>query len=436
MADVTGNITNILMSFGPTGVVLALTAIPVAIGIAVYITRMGQQAKIDRLEGELKRSEERKADEINRLTFKIEDVTDKYEKLLQRGIAVQTKIDNIKAEIDETSDHINATDCSILVPAPTVIQDDITEEFIFLYASGPQGPKLQWVRVPIATSLSGQVYQSGRSTIASPPTSGASFASRTDKAIDYKTEETLSVCLKYKNKKIGVAQFLNKKNGQFTASDVEIAEDQCKILASKIFEFISDPKNITQMGHTPRRNQIRITAMFVDISNSEILFKMLDSSVITNMFNQFFQEICSIGFKFGAVVDQFLGDGALLLFNVDQNQSNHENAAFSAAMEMKVAFNTLRDRWINLGYASKSLYVRFGISCGSVTRAELGYSQARRLTVIGPSVNEAAHACDAAPRDRDTICVTRAYWGAITAPPGSKTSPLTSKRSGEVLEVL
>lgn len=48
-------LVSILSSMGNVGIALALAAVPVAVGIAIYITRMGTQAKIDGLKAEIDR---------------------------------------------------------------------------------------------------------------------------------------------------------------------------------------------------------------------------------------------------------------------------------------------------------------------------------------------------------------------------------------------
>jgi class 3 adenylate cyclase len=414
-------LAGLLASIGPTGTALAIAAVPVVAAVAVYVTRMGTQSKVDRLEGEISRLQTSKNEELAISNQKYVDLDERYQALLRRGVMIQSQIETLRSEIEEIADQLDASDYSILVPAPTSIPGDVPDQLVFLCASGPQAAKLQWVRVPISSSLSGQVYTSGQSTIASPPASGAAFATRTDKITDYKTNETLSVCLRYRSQRVGVAQFLNKRSGRFDSDDIGRANILCSTVAVRVSDFISDPRRLVEMGHAPRRNQIDVTVMFIDLSNFDKLFSVLDTSVITDLLNQYFQDLGSIAFKHGATIDQFMGDGALFVFNIDQSQNDHQKAAFAAAVEMRCAFQVLRQRWVTLGYAgTDSTFVRFGLSCGSVTRTELGHSQVRRVTVIGPAVNAAAYACDGGPRDRDTICVAQNFKETLEKTPGSQ----------------
>jgi class 3 adenylate cyclase len=433
MSDFFDRLAGILSSIGPTGTALAIAAVPVAAGVAAYVTRMGTQAKIDRLESDLKGLEGNKKEELSRLEERYADLDRRYQTLLQRGAAVQLQVQTMAAEMEEIADQIDASDYSVLVPAPTTIPGDAPDQLIFLCVSGPQSAKLQWVRVPIATSLSGQVYLSGQATIASPPASGTAYASRTDKVTSYTTTETLSVCLRHKNQRVGVAQFLNKRKGRFDADDTERAVALCAGLALRVSDFIADPRRLAELGHTPRKNRITATIMFMDLSSYSRLFDALDASVITDLLNQYFHELCTIAFRHGASIDQSMGDGALLVFNIDQNLDEHEKAAFRAASEMLRAFQNLRQRWVTLGYAgTETVFVRFGLARGAVTRAELGHVQSRRMTVIGSAVNAAAYACDSGPRDHDTICVTQDFRDALAnRVPGFTARPVGTTGQGE-----
>jgi class 3 adenylate cyclase len=400
-------LANAFAALGPVGTGLALAAVPVVAGAAVYVTRMGSQARIDRLEGELDQAKTKQAEDLTQAQQKYAALDDKYQAMLRSGALLQVQLDAIISEVAEIADRLDATDYSVLVPAPSSIPGDTPDQLVFLCASGSQSAKLRWVRVPISSSLSGAVYLSGKATIASPPSSSAAFASRTDKITDYTTNEALSVCLRYKNQHVGIAQFLNRRGGRFGSADTDRAVALCTALAVRVGDFMADPRKIIELGHAPRQNQHNATIMITDLSNYAELFKTLDVSVITDLLNQYFQDLCTIAIGHGATIDQFMGDGILLIFRAGQSEDPLAPASITAAREMRAAFRDLRQRWTTLGYlGTDKLRVRFGLSCGLVTRVEIGHAQARRITVIGPAVNAAAHTCDAAPRDRDTICVT------------------------------
>ena len=427
-------LVSILSSMGNVGIALALAAVPVAVGIAIYITRMGTQAKIDGLKAEIDRLKATIDDNLAKAETqrtKLEDehqailaeankkyaeLDEKYRDILRRGAEIQAHRQEIVTVAEEIATQLDANDCAVLVPAPTLISGDKPNELVFLYASGPQAAILRRVRVPISEkSHAGAVYLSGETAVASPSASDNTFASRVDEITEYKTNEPLSVCFRYKSERVGVAQFLNKRNGQqFNLEDEQRAQDQCTALAPLVANFIADPRRLIELGHAPRRKQIDATIMLVDLSNYGVLFDELDSSVITDLLNEYFQELCTIALHHGGFIDQFVGDGVLLTFNVIRRQLAHQATAFAAATEMRTAFRDLRKRWTTLGYpGTDSLFVRIGLSCGLVTLAQVGHVHERRTTVIGPAVNAAADACQSKTRDRDIIVLTREVMEAL-----------------------
>jgi len=436
MASALDQVAVLLSSIGPLGTGVALAAAPVVAGAAVYITRMGSQAKIDRLEGELTQLESEKTKVVSGLEQKLSELESRYQVMLRDGTLIQAQLETIKDDLQEIAARVDAADCSILIPAPTVIPGDIPEHLVFLYASGPQSAKLRWVRVPIEGSLAGEAFKIGNANIGVPPSSGSGFASRTDKISDYKTDEILSVCLRHRNRKIGVAQFLNRRHGKFDSNDIDVTMDLIPSLAIRVSDLTSDSKRITEIGLAPRRNQHRVSVMFIDLTNYADLFLGMDSAVITDLLNQYFQELCMYPLDNGAIIDQYTGDGVMFIFNIDQNNSDHELSALNAAGKMKGAFANLRQRWTSLGYqGSDRLFLRIGLSSGWVTRAEIGHAQNRRLTVIGPSVNDAAHACKDAPRTHDVICLTGEFNKAIQSVSEFQTKSLATER-GDIFELV
>jgi class 3 adenylate cyclase len=423
--------TTMLSNLGPAGTAIALGAVPAVAAIASYVTRMASQAKIERLEGEIARmndnrtaerdaSEQRLkilqdkgASDLELYTNRYTELLDRHKLLLKRGVLLSSQIESIAAETAEIAERLDATDYSVLVPAPTSIPGDDPDQLVFLFASGPQAAELKWVRVPVATSLSGQAYKSGQPTIGSPL--GRAFATLTDKITHYKTSETLSVPLRYKARRVGVAQFLNKHVGRFDELDKQNALGWCSTLAVRVADFVSDPRLLADMGFAPRSNQYNVSLLFIDLSRYSSLFEMLDNGTIIDILNQYFDELSTIASRYGARIDQYIGDGAFIVFNPDQNQQAHQEAALNAAKEMRASFQSMRKRWVTLGYAGiESTFVRIGLSSGLATRAEIGSSQSRRTTFIGPEVNSAAYACESGERNCDTICVTGRFAEALS----------------------
>lgn len=407
MASSPDQIAAALSQFGTLGLGIAISAVPVVAAVTAYVTRMSYQGKIDRLNASIEFSERESAGKFDSFKKQHEDLELKYQDLLKSGALIQVQLRDIVNDAGEVALRLDAQDYSILVPAPTSIPGEEPEHLVFLYVSGDQAAALKWVRVPIKQSLSGKVYATGITSISSP--TRETFSNITDRISEYKTDEILSVAMKYKNSCVGIAQFLNKRGQKrFDINDIEKAQYQCSALSVRVADFISDPRRLIELGFASRQNQVYATMMYIDMSNFSKLFKALDPATVTDMLNQYFFELCSIALGKGAAIDQFMGDGAFLTFNIMSRRENHEKTALSVAQEMRGAFHTLRERWRALGYVgAEELFLRVSIGCGWVNRADIGHFQASHSTVVGAAVNDTAYACQMGPRGRDTIVLTK-----------------------------
>ena len=453
MSDFYSEAAGFLPKLGPAGDLLAITAAPIAVVVTAFVISNLNEAKITTLQGAIDRVKDdrdfqiAKAQaasattaaqlqaEVERLRANHEALEGKYQRVTQAGAVIQTQLKTIEDMADDIADRIGVDQCSILVPAPTKIAGDTPEHLIFLYASGPAAATLEHVHVPIATSGAGAVYRSGEAAITrSAGATTPAFSKQTDTVTGFTTHEMLSVCLRYRTRTVGVAQFINKRGGAFTSDDRERAGNECLQLAGRVAEFVADPTKLIALGHAPREERVEATIMAIDLSRFSGMFETLDSNVITDLLNQYFQDLCRIAMDHGGEVDQFMGDGALLTFNVIDRQADHAVAALNAARQMREAFRRLRGKWRMLGHAAAGeLFMRIGLSCGKVARAEIGY-RASRMTVIGTAVNMASKACAAAPRDRDTIVVTPTFKAAVMG--SIDLAPLPPEPFGDLFEVV
>ena len=451
MSDFYSEMAGLLPKLGPAGDLLAITAAPVAVVVTSFVINNLKEARITTLQGAIDRLKEdrdfqlakeqeaaakdaaQRQDSLERLQTSYDALSAKYQRVTRAGAVIQTQLQTIEDMAGDVADRIGVDECSILVPAPTKIAGDTPEHLVFLYASGPAAETLTRVHVPIATSGAGAVYQSGEAAITrSAGSTTPAFSKQTDTVTGFTTREMLSVCLRYRTRTVGVAQFVNKRGGgPFTPDDMDRARNECLQLAGRVAEFVADPTRLIALGHAPREERVEATIMAIDLSGFSPMFDTLDSNVITDLLNQYFQDVCQVAMEHGGEVDQFMGDGALLTFNVISRRPDHAVAALSAARQMREVFRRLREKWRMLGHtAAGNLFLRIGLSHGKVARAEIGY-RSSRATVIGTPVNTAAKACAAAPRDRDVIVVTPAFDAALMG-----SVDLAPLPPGDLLEVI
>jgi class 3 adenylate cyclase len=260
-----------------------------------------------------------------------------------------------------------------------------------------------------------------KSIVTHDPATAGAFSQQTDKVSGLKTANMLVSPLLHKGRCVGVAEFLNKRNGlSFDPNDIDVAEEAVLVVAPKVADFIGDPKNMKGLGFTLRQRPTDATILVSDISNSSALAKALDVSVVIDLLNQYMEALCDIGMRYGGTIEQLQGDGFILTFNVRRPLEQHHSAALGAAFEMQRRFRELKAKWITLQYPGmQKVFNRIGLTSGPVNKAELGPPQFRQITVIGDAVNAAAHLCQGGSRDRDVIVVSKAFYQRLDKKPGA-----------------
>ncbi|HEX5185055.1 MAG TPA: adenylate/guanylate cyclase domain-containing protein [Allosphingosinicella sp.] len=236
-----------------------------------------------------------------------------------------------------------------------------------------------------------------------------------DAIANYRPSSTLEVALRQDGDIIGVLQLLREKGEpSFLETHVPKVATLAHDLAKRVFEATRDIDSAKLLGLAVEDFAVEGTVMVFDLSRSARLFEELASSHALLLLNEFFEEMCQLAFAAGGTVDTYMGDGALLRFNVPKALADHELAAIRTAIEMGDAFTRLRtERWLSYGPEFADMHLRVGIATGPLIRANLGHSQVQHLTVLGHPISVAAALCDSASRDRNVILASEETVAAI-----------------------
>jgi adenylate cyclase len=206
---------------------------------------------------------------------------------------------------------------------------------------------------------------------------------------------------------VGVLQLLSKEGeSAFIDADLARSDSLLGALSAQVAAITKGPDYLKILGLGDQAKGEDGTVVYFDLSSSSILFQELSSSFALQLLNEYFERMCEIAFQSGATIDNYLGDGALLRFNVPRHQVDHEFAAVRTALDMNRAFAEMREYWAAISPQLGSIYNRVGISTGPLLQANLGHSQVQSLTVLGYPISVAAALCDAAPRDRSVVFVS------------------------------
>jgi GAF domain-containing protein len=186
------------------------------------------------------------------------------------GVVIKREIDNETVLIRNA---LGATESSILVPGPA----PYSPTFVFLSIYGPAAAKLRKSKLPIEKGIAGRVFRSGLAHNSKDVYQDESFSPVADRKGMHLTHSMLTVPIDYQGQIVGVAQFLNKLDGQpFSDSDQEVALRAMQNLASKVSEFRRDPGNFEALGlASPAEEGRQATVLFCDLTASASMYETM-----------------------------------------------------------------------------------------------------------------------------------------------------------------
>jgi adenylate cyclase len=128
-----------------------------------------------------------------------------------------------------------------------------------------------------------------------------------------------------------------------------------------------------------------VTVMFIDIRDFTVYAEAHSPEEIVSFQNQYFGLVTKIVHKYDGIVNQFLGDGAMITFGAPTKVENSAANAVRAAMEIK---NTI-DQKIKAGEVH-DFRIGIGIHCGYAVTGNIGTDVKSEYSITGGVVILAA----------------------------------------------
>ncbi|PRP86270.1 UMP-CMP kinase family protein [Planoprotostelium fungivorum] len=138
----------------------------------------------------------------------------------------------------------------------------------------------------------------------------------------------------------------------------------------------------------PYMSTANATIYFQDIKGFTSLAETVNPEVLADVTAEYMEAMTSIIIDHGGVIDKYIGDCIMALFNLPSDLKHHENAACQAATECTMHLKKLNKRWKKL--YNFELNHRIGINSGEVLAGNIGSSQRLAFTCIGDNVNLAS----------------------------------------------
>jgi class 3 adenylate cyclase len=131
-----------------------------------------------------------------------------------------------------------------------------------------------------------------------------------------------------------------------------------------------------------------VTVLFVDLTGFTTFADAVPPEHVMETLNQTFSQLTRILADNHGTFDKYLGDGLMAFFGAPIASDNDALNAVRTAVEMREAFQALKNEWGEGPRAQLGLAV--GINSGEVIVGNLGSERLMNYTVIGDAVNVAA----------------------------------------------
>ena len=153
----------------------------------------------------------------------------------------------------------------------------------------------------------------------------------------------------------------------------------------KQFEHYLDPRQVKQLQENPGLLRLggqrkECTILFTDVRGFTSLSEKLPPEQITDLMNKTLTIQSNAVKKYGGMVDKYIGDAMMAIFNAPVDLDMHEDRAILSAIEIK-----RKMKEANLG-----IDIGIGINSGTVMLGNCGSDDRFDYTAIGDAVNLAA----------------------------------------------
>jgi adenylate cyclase len=132
----------------------------------------------------------------------------------------------------------------------------------------------------------------------------------------------------------------------------------------------------------------RVSILFSDIRNFTHVSEAIGARETVTMLNEYFAEMVDVVFRYGGILDKYIGDAIMALFGSPFARPDDADNAVAVANDMLVTLRALNQRRQETGRAPIDIGV--GIATGQVVAGSIGSPKRMEYTAIGDSVNLAS----------------------------------------------
>ena len=163
-----------------------------------------------------------------------------------------------------------------------------------------------------------------------------------------------------------------------------------RFLAPQVVQMIASSEAADSMLASHRRE---ITVLFCDLRGFTAFTETSEPEEVMAVLREYHESLGELIFRYEGMLDRFLGDGIMVVFNDPIPCADHTERAVRLALEMRERVDELATQWRR---HSHDLGFGIGIAAGYATLGQIGFEQRREYTAIGSVTNLASRLCDEA----------------------------------------
>ena len=156
-------------------------------------------------------------------------------------------------------------------------------------------------------------------------------------------------------------------------------------LIKKQFEHYLDPRQVKQLQDNPELLKLggdrrRCTFLFTDVRGFTSLSETLEPEQVTEIMNKALTIQANAVKEYGGMVDKYIGDAMMAIFNAPIDLEGHETKAIQTALKIKQ----------DMAEADLGIEIGIGINTGEAVIGNMGSDTRFDYSAIGDAVNLAA----------------------------------------------
>jgi adenylate cyclase len=162
-----------------------------------------------------------------------------------------------------------------------------------------------------------------------------------------------------------------------------------RLQIKKQFEHYLDPKQVKRLQDNPDLLKLggekrECTFLFTDLRGFTSLSEKLEPEQVTDIMNKVLTEQVKLVQAHGGMVDKFIGDACMAIFNAPLDIDEHENRAVACAQDMQSAIRMLNKE------LPEKVAIGVGVNTGLAVVGNMGSDTRFDFSAIGDAVNTAA----------------------------------------------